>query len=145
MVPLLQTPANEVNARFSPGRTPRWVAYQSNESGHNEVYVISMPGQPPGKWQISNGGGQTPRWRGDGRELYYMNPDNQTVMVVDIDSGPAFRAGTPRTLFKVERPSRFGAWEPAADGRQFLFAIGEQANSAVPITVVLNWQAALPK
>jgi len=145
-VPLLQTPANESNPRFSPGPgAPRWVAYQSNESGHNEVYVISMPGQPLGKWQISNGGGQTPRWRGDGRELYYMSPDNQTVMAVDIDNGPAFHAGTPRTLLKVERPARFGAWEPAADAKRFLFGIQEQANSAAPITVVLNWQVALPK
>jgi hypothetical protein len=74
-----------------------------------------------------------------------MGPDNQTVMGVDIESGPAFHAGTPRTLFKVERTARFAAWEPTADGKQFLFAVREQPNSSAPITVVLNWQAALAK
>jgi hypothetical protein len=145
-IPLLQTRSNETDGRFAPGPgAPRWLAYESDESGNNEIYVMAMPGQPPGKWQISNGGGGFPRWRGDGRELYYLGPDLQTIMAVDIEAGAPFRAGTPHALFKNDRRSQTAAWDPSADGKRFLFAIREQEAAPSQINVILNWQAALPK
>jgi len=141
---LQQTPADESVGRFSPGPgAPRWVAYQSNENGRNEIYVITMPGQPPGKWQISNGGGVQPHWRRDSRELHYLGPDARTIMAVDIDPGPPFRHGTPHVLFRVESLVGTQPLEPDADGQRFLLSIRLQSVSTVPITVVLNWQVGL--
>ena len=100
-ISLLQTQADEQSARFLPGSgAPKWVAYESNESGANEIYVMAMPGQPQGKWQVSNGGGSNPRWRADGRELFYLASDNRTIMAVDIDFRQSFRASAPHSLFK---------------------------------------------
>jgi Tol biopolymer transport system component len=145
-IPLLQTGSNEGGGRFAPGPgAPRWLAYTSNESGNYEIYVMAMPGQPPGKWQISNGGGGFPEWRGDGRELYYLGPDQQTTMAVDIEEGVTFRAGTPHALFKNDRRSQPGAWDPSADGKRFLLAVREPEAAPSLINVILNWQTALPK
>jgi len=68
----LSTPFNEQGGVFSPDG--RWVAYQSNESGRDEIYVRPFPG-PGGQWQVSTAGGSDPRWRPDGKELYYLAPD----------------------------------------------------------------------
>jgi eukaryotic-like serine/threonine-protein kinase len=144
-IPLLQTQSNEQQGTFSPGPMPRWVAYQSDESGHFEVYVMPMPGGLPGKWQISNGGGQTPRWRRDGRELYYIESDSRTIMAVDVNPGPGFSPGTPHALFKANRLRGVAAWDVSADGQKFLISLlGEEASTS-PINVVLNWQAGLKK
>jgi Tol biopolymer transport system component/predicted Ser/Thr protein kinase len=145
-VPLVQSPFADTGARFMPGAGgPKFVSYVSNESGRQEVYVATMPGQPSGKWQVSNGGGISPRWRRDGRELFYQNVALQTIMAVDIDPGPPFRAGTPRALFKIENMGANGAIEPAADGQRFLITTRSNVVSNAPITVVLNWQAMLRK
>jgi Tol biopolymer transport system component len=85
----LQTSFNVGVARFSPDG--RWVAYQSNESGRNEVYVAPFPG-PGGKWQVSTAGGTFPRWRNDGRELYYLAPDNR-LMTASVNGENAAFSG----------------------------------------------------
>lgn len=141
---LLRTPANEGRGVFSPGPgPPRWIAYQSAESGSAEVYVMSMPGEPLGKWQISNGGGGNPHWRKDGRELFYILPDLQTVMAVEIDPGLQFRPGAPHMLFRLPRPA--ASEDISSDGKRFLFAFNGSAEPASTITVELNWQAGLKK
>jgi Tol biopolymer transport system component len=78
--PFLRTPFTEMAGRFSPGPEghPRWIAYVSNESGRNEVYVRAFP-DSGAKWLVSNQGGMVPRWRGDGKELFYLSPGDGVV------------------------------------------------------------------
>src|SRR5262249_29115979 len=93
--PLVQTSFDELQGVFSPDG--RWVAYASNESGAFEVYVQAFPDMQA-KRLVSRGGGTEPRWRADGRELFYVSADRR-LMVVPTTIGPAFEAGTPETLF----------------------------------------------
>jgi Tol biopolymer transport system component len=144
LTPFLQTPANEGQGRFSPTK-PMRVAYTSEESGQNEIYVMNMPGGPAGKWQISTEGGYAPRWRGDGRELYYVTPDQRSIMAVDIEPGTVFRAGTPHVLFKAPSPI-LGAvtdmgFAVTRDGQKFLLALPGEEYGAPSIQVILHWQA----
>src|SRR5712692_3112352 len=86
--PFLQHSYEEMSACFSPsaaGEAPRWIAYASNETGHREVYVRDFPAGSH-KWQVSNQGGLLPRWRHDGRELFYLTPDG-TLMAVTVNPG----------------------------------------------------------
>jgi serine/threonine-protein kinase len=125
---------NEV--QFSPGPvgSPRWVAYQSNESGRNEIYVVPYPG-PGGKSQISTDGGTTPRWASNGRELFYRNGDK--VMAVEVQTGAAFSTGTPKTLFE-----KAGQYDVAPDGKRFLMVKAQAAaaqGQQNELQVVVNW------
>ena len=92
--PFLQTPANELVPRFSPDG--RWIAYRSDESGTEEIYVRPFPSSAGGKWQISTGGGLYGIWSNNGRELFYETADNR-IMVMDYTvNGDAFVPGKPR-------------------------------------------------
>jgi eukaryotic-like serine/threonine-protein kinase len=148
--PFLVTEFNEGAVRFSPDG--HWVAYCSDESGHWEVYVRSFAlnsagtaVEAGGKWQISNGFGYGPRWRGDGRELYYRDRDGQ-VMAAEIATKPEFKPGKPEPLgFAVAVGIYSGlAWVASADGRRFLVA-APKSNRPEPYTVILNWQVSLKK
>ncbi len=150
LLPLLVSPVNEGQGRFETGPgTPKWVAYISEESGTNELYVMTMPGSTSGKWQISNGGAYAPRWAREGRELFYIGPDLRTVMAVEVEPGPVFRPGPPHALFKLptringSRAANDQAFAVSPDGNTFLVAMEEQASAASSINVVLNWQAEL--
>jgi len=126
-----------MRACFSPDG--RWIAYQSNESGRAEIYVASYSG-PAGKWQISTSGGIDPAWSRDGKELYFLSPD-QHFMVVPILPGATFTPGTPRFLFHVQTETglRRNVYTVSPDGKRFLFLlpIGE---SNTPMTVTVNWR-----
>jgi Tol biopolymer transport system component len=141
----LQTEFQEQRGSFSPDG--RWIAYMSNESGTQEVYVrpfspnATTESASGGKWMISKGGGN-PHWRSDGKELFY-NDGGGAQMAVDITADKAFQAGTPRRLFPT--PGFLTPPDSAADGKRFLFALPDGANTQTPITVVLNWQAGLKK
>jgi Tol biopolymer transport system component len=145
-VALLQTPSNERQAAFSPDG--HWIAYSSDESGRSEVYVMRFT--PPGslsaadKWRVSKDGGAFPKWRADGKELYFSGP-NQTVMAVEVSANSTFQAGIPKSLFKL--PAGSGNLTVTGDGRRFLAAlpVPQQATQVTPITVVLNWEAALKR
>jgi Tol biopolymer transport system component len=147
--PLLATPANETGARISPDG--RWIAYVSDESGRNEVYVTSFP-EVRGSTRISTDGGTQPEWRRDGRELFYRTPGRKLI-AVPVKTGVAFDAGAPKELFEL--PAEPPAWiqggidqrvyAPSADGERFLIAVPVDEESSSPITVVLNWTAALKK
>jgi eukaryotic-like serine/threonine-protein kinase len=144
-VPYLQTPFNDLYGRFSPDG--KWMAYQSDESGQYQVYVQAIP--PNGvKYQISAAGGYVPQWRRDGKELYYLSAD-QKLMAVPIKLGSAVEPGTPQPLFPVPAfLSSYLAYAPSRDGQRFLVnapAGGESAAAAPPVTVVLNWQAAIKR
>jgi Tol biopolymer transport system component len=140
--PYLQTDANEAAAKLSPNG--QWLAYQSDESKRNEIYVTTFP-QPGGKWQVSTSGGSYPVWSRDGKELFYVGADRK-MMAVDVKSGPKFDPGVPRSLFDVRADlTAFGAgYDVGKDGR-FLIPVSVEQSGAQPITVVLNWQAGLRK
>ena len=137
------------NGHFSPDG--HLVAYASDESGRNEVYVRTFSpvsaadsGNMGGKWLISTAGGNEPRWRGDGKELYYIAPDG-TLMSVDISESPVFRAGVPKPLFQAPPYSGYVSenhWDVTRDGQRFLFA---EQDVQAPFTVVLNWPSLLKK
>jgi serine/threonine protein kinase len=145
--PVVKTPSNELTGHFSPDG--RFIVYMSNESGRQEIYVQSFPpGSNSGKWLISRGTLGMPRWRSDGREIFYLSPDGW-MMAVPVEAGPVFRAGSPQQLFQV--PNVFlrvatnpGAMADAApDGKRFLLAM--PAASREEFNVMLNWQAGFAK
>jgi eukaryotic-like serine/threonine-protein kinase len=145
--PFLRTQFNESSGRFSPDG--RWIAYTSDESGRDEIYVREFSSgsahgywDAAGKWLISKDGGTEPRWRGDGKELFYVASDGK-FMSVDIRAKPLFEAGAPRPLFQLP-PGVIGG-EVTADGRRFLIGVPLAQSASVPFTVVLNWQTALKK
>jgi hypothetical protein len=129
-------------ARFSPDG--RWVAYDSNETGSYEIYVRPFP--PPagggGKWMVSQTGGALPRWRRDGKELFYLRLDGE-LMAADVSSsGAAFVHGTPKPLFKATYAN---GWDVSADGKRFLRTVAGTETPQSPFNVVLNWMSILKK
>ncbi len=139
--PFLRTEFDEFDGQFSPDG--RWMAYTSNESGKNEVYVQSFPG-PGGKWQVSTAGGSYPRWRRDGKELFYVAPGNK-LMSVEVKTGAMFEAGVPRLLFaspmkRVGRP-----YDVSSDGQRFLINLAVGEESSRPITLIQNWTAGIKR
>jgi serine/threonine protein kinase len=142
---VVQTPYNDAQGQFSPDG--RWVAYQSNESGRVEVYVVSFP-DTSAKWQVSNGGGDWPRWSADGREIFYLS-DNR-LMAVPFGSGArGVELGSPQTLFTADlRRSAFGGsngypYDVAPDGRRFLLNALAGSRASATFTLVVNWHAGL--
>jgi eukaryotic-like serine/threonine-protein kinase len=134
----LQTTFNEGNAVFSPDG--RWVAYQSNESGKGEVYIMPFP-QPGGKWQVSQGGGLNPRWRPDGQAVFYRTPDDKLMEASVSAKGSALEVGTPKQIAKVAFAELGGTgwvYDVAPKGDRFIFLRPEQAAST-PVTLVTHW------
>ena len=145
--PLLRTEFNERSGQFSPDG--HWIAYTSDESGSDETYVREFSsgsaqgsGDAAGKWLISKGGGTDPRWRGDGRELFYVASDGK-LMSVDISAKPVFAAGASRPLFQL--PPGVSGVDVTADGSRFLIGVPVAQSASVPFTVVLNWATTLKK
>jgi Tol biopolymer transport system component len=131
-----------ISARFSPDG--RWVAYDSNESGSYEVYVVPFPSPAGGggKRMVSQTSGAFPRWRRDGKELFYLRLDGE-LMAADVSSsGAAFEHGTPKPLFKATYGS---GWDVSADGKRFLFTVAGTETPQSPFNVVLNWMSILKK
>jgi eukaryotic-like serine/threonine-protein kinase len=148
--PFLQTDASESQAQFSPTESNgvRMVAYTSNESGHDEVYLRTFPDSGR-KDIVSTAGGHSPRWRADGKELFYVAAD-RSIMTVAVGAG-GNPSGAPTALFAV--PAGFGSldatgsrgrapWAVTPDGQRFLFAAPTGQTTQTPFTVVLNWPAA---
>jgi Tol biopolymer transport system component len=136
--PFLTTKANEFQAQFSPDG--RFLAYASDESGAYQVYVQPFP-PTGGKWQVSTGGGVQPRWRGDGKELFYIAPD-RSLMAVEVKTNPALSFSAPRTLFltrvhALTEGQVRNAYDVSADGQRFLMVIRPE-EASTPFTLVLN-------
>jgi Tol biopolymer transport system component len=136
--PFLQSAFNEILGRFSPDG--RWIAYVSNESGKEEVYVVPFPG-PGGKWQISTAGGRAPLWTRGGREIVYQAPGDE-IMAVEVRAAPTFQAGIPKALFKTHlRPPPGGQFDVTPDGERFLVNLRPAEEISDPVTLVQNWAA----
>ena len=134
------------SGQFSPDQ--KWVAYSSNESGKWEVYVTSFP-DAKGKWQVSSGGGVQPRWRGDGKELFYLSADGK-LMAAPIRAGATFDAGAPVVLFQANAKEPVATseqlmYDVSKDGQRFLINTQVRNADTQPMTVVLNWLAGLTK
>jgi hypothetical protein len=136
----LRTSFQEIDAHFQPVQAgiSKWIAYTSDETGRMEVYVRRFSGraESPGgsaKWRVSNGGGEQPRWRADGLELYYTKPD-LTIVAVEVHPGHMFAAGRVEELFR--RPP--GHMVVAGDTK-FMVARPVEYGQATPVTIVLNW------
>jgi Tol biopolymer transport system component len=142
------TEFNEMHAQVAPDS--HWVAYDSDEMGRPEIYVRSFPpgDGKDGKWVVSTNGGAQPRWRADGKELYYVAPGN-TIMAVDVTTSPTFRSATPHALFSssglVAGDSRRFHYDVTGDGKRFLMIAPVEGGTPEAATVVLNWDDSLKK
>jgi len=141
--PYLRTPFNDRWGRFSPESPPRWVTYESDETGVREVYIQAFP-EPRGATRISTGGGQYPQWGAGGREIFYVSPDNK-LMVVSLKLGAdTVEPSAPRELFPL--PAVEVGWSPydaTPDGQRLLVRASPERGASQPLTVIVNWPALL--
>jgi hypothetical protein len=124
------------------------MAYASNETGNMAVYVSPFP-SANGKWQVSSAGGQEPRWRQDGKELFYLSADGK-MMAVAVTAGASFEAGSPVALFQTHRRQQVSAqdvfsYDVNADGQKFLINTKVDEANAAPLSVLLNWASEMEK
>ena len=136
--PLLSTPSEETQAMFSPDG--RWIAFTSNRSGRDEVYVKPYPGEG-GIVPISADGGSQPVWGRDGTELFYRNGDK--MMVVPVQKEPTFKAQAPRLLFEGSYSDGYSGlvsnYDVSPDGQRFVMVTEAEGETFPQIRVVLNW------
>jgi Tol biopolymer transport system component len=143
--PVVKTEFDERNATFSPDG--RWIAYQSNESGKYEIYIRRFPGTGgQSQFKVSTNGGAQPRWRSDGKELYYLALDDQLMAVsIQLQNGSGIAAGPPAPLFTslvVGGPVQPNLqYTVSRDGKRFLVHTRAESTEMTPITVILNWKA----
>jgi eukaryotic-like serine/threonine-protein kinase len=149
-VPFLQTEFNEMMGQLSPDS--HWMAYTSDQSGRREVYVRPFP-PADGQWTISGAGGEQPRWRGDGKELFYVAADGKMMAVpVKAVAGPkpVFEAGAPVALFEAHIAptvtNNIVNYDVTMDGKRFLITTPSNSVASSPmLNVVVNWNAGLKK
>jgi Tol biopolymer transport system component len=150
LVPVIHTSFDETAGQFSPDG--RWVAYQSNESRPVQIYILPFSG-PGGPRQVTTSGGSQPRWRPDGKELFYVGLDGRLMAVpIEVGTDRQLQAGAAVALFKTQLATgpninsggtgSRAQYAVAPDGR-FLMNITLEGSAPPPITVVLNWDAAL--
>jgi eukaryotic-like serine/threonine-protein kinase len=145
--PILQTPAIETNPALSPDG--HWLAYESAESGRPEVLVTRFPGSRTAvdaaapRWQVSTQGGSRPRWSADGRVVFYVSLDDQSILRADVRTSAAgFESDLPRVFAEVPvMPVARSPFDVSADGR--LLLLERTISRGVPLAVVKNWTAAL--
>ncbi len=139
MIPLIHDPANHSHGQVS--RDGKWLAYASDESGNWEIYVTTFPGVQ-GKWQVSQGGGTEPRWRGDGREIFYIDANGKMISVPVTTDG-SFSSGSPQELFAIRSRAPISStdlysYDVSKDGRRFIVNKYQKPISVEPLTIVLN-------
>jgi eukaryotic-like serine/threonine-protein kinase len=143
-VPFLNTEFRTQQGQFSPNG--RWVAYLSLESGRKEIYVQGFAldsSQPRGKWQVSVDGGEMPRWRRDGKELFFQFGDTHFAVDVKTD-GPTFQAGIPKPLFSapalVSNTVGGSQFVVTRNGQRFLVFVAAEKTNGQPLDVLVNWR-----
>ena len=135
--PYLTSEFDEHRAKLSPDGN--WLAYASNETSRDEVYVQSFP-SPGNKWRVSVNGGSRPVWRRDGKELFYIAPDRK-LMVAAVTPKPRFQTGQPAPLFET-RLSLTRFFDVTPDGNKFLL-VDPMQDAATPMTLLVDWTAAI--
>jgi len=144
--PFLAGKASETNGMISPDG--KWVAYASNDSGEWEIYVTTFPGAQ-GQWQVSPGGGTEPRWRGDGKEIFYVDPKGM-LTAVPVNAGATFSTGSASALFQLHGRAQISntdlyTYDVSKDGKRFLVNRYVAPDRVEPLTVVLNAAASTRK
>jgi eukaryotic-like serine/threonine-protein kinase len=142
----LKANASLNNAQFSPDG--KWVVYSSNESGRWDVYLTSFP-DARGKWQVSTNGGEQPRWRGDGKEIYFLSADAKLI-AASVDTKTEFESGMPTVLFQTDPRERVATteviiYDVSRDGQRFLVNTNYNNGSEHPMSLVLNWKSEMKK
>jgi hypothetical protein len=138
-VPFQKGRGNQVDGQISPDG--RWVAYASDESGTWEIYVTTFP-SAAGKWQVSRGGGTEPRWRGDGKEIFYVAPGGM-ITFVPVSTLGEFSTGSPTALFQFHGRAPISStdsfsYDVTKDGKRFLVNRYVKPEKITPLTIVLN-------
>ncbi len=144
--PFVQTDANESDGRFSPDG--RWIAYTSNESGRNEIYIrLLSRASGSSRWLVSIAGGTGPRWRRDGKELFYLSAENSIMSAEMALSGTAAEISNVHRLFDAPSivQTVFPSYDAALNGKSFLINLQNEVQNQTPLTLVVNWDAALKK
>jgi Tol biopolymer transport system component len=142
--PVVQTEFDQSGAVVSPDG--KWLAYDSDASGRFEVYITAFPGTGA-KWQVSTGGGLSPKWRRDGKEVFFLDVSDN-VVAVDVNTvGNTVRLGTPHVLFHSAEGQTLqgGAYDVTADGKKFIVNDADLSEESQPLTLVQNWTAELNK
>jgi Tol biopolymer transport system component len=143
--PFLQSPATEIQGQFSPDG--KWIAYTSDESGTDQVYVRAFAGGPASgaKLPVSTGIGRQPRWRGDGREIFYVAGDGKMMAVAVKPSASSLELGAPAPLFDahllIAASSPRFHYDVSRDGQQFYLLERDKTVKSDPVTVLVDWQA----
>ena len=142
--PLVQSEFDDLDPVFSPDC--KWVAYTSDDDGQLEVYITHFP-DATGKYQVSTSGGVNPRWRGDGKELFFISPQDRNLNSVSVaQRGNGLELGTAHTLFATHAVSQgLGPFDVTADGQRFLVNGENIQVTNEPVTLVVNWDAELKK
>ena len=143
---LIRTTFSERNGEVSPGG--QWLAYESDESGRQEIYVRPFPDINGGRWQVSTGGGRMPLWSRDGKELFYVSPDG-TMMLTRVDARQTWVATTPVQLFRGDYRFATGAntrtFDITPDGKRFLMIKDSPTNTQASIVVVEHFDEELKR
>jgi serine/threonine-protein kinase len=135
----LRTPFQETMSQISPNS--RYLAYRSNESGRQEIYVRPFP-EGSGKWQVSTNGGHAPRWAANGTELFYH--EGTTLMAVDVSTSGTFTSGRPQRLFETPNLGesfQIHPYDVFPDGKRFLMIDRDTSAAANAVRIVENWVA----
>lgn len=152
--PLVKTPFLEVDARISPDG--KWIAYQSNETGSWEIYIIPFtpPSEDPssaaeptrgGKWQVSTHGGSQVKWRGDGKEVFFVSGGDSKITAVEISvTNNGLEIGAATSLFQVNQPAGIDPFDVSPDGEWFVVNTSNVQGSS-PINLIVNWETELIK
>lgn len=141
--PIVESHSNKQNPTFSPDG--RWLAYDSDESGRWEVYIVGFP-QGEGKWQVSTGGGQQPRWRRDGRELFFLATGNKLMAAEVREKAVSPEIGAPQSLFQITPDANpYRSYDVTGDGKKFVVVTHPPEQYAKAITIISNWTALLEK
>jgi Tol biopolymer transport system component len=146
MTPFLTTKTSETNGQISPDG--KWVAYASNESGDWEIYVTTFP-TAAGKWQVSQSGGSEPRWRGDGKEIFYIGAGG-TLTAVPVSTTGTFASGNPTPLFHTQLRAQVSStdqftYDATKDGQRFLVNRYAKPPQVAPLRIILNATAPAAK
>ena len=140
--PLAQREFRSASGKFSPEHSPRWIIYDSDETGKYEVFVQSFP-DPAVKVQVSTGGGRSPRWGAGGREIFYDG--NRRLMAVELKlTGNTVLPSEPRELFPLPEIGDLQSFDVTADGQK-IFVMMPKEEPGRPLTVILNWTALLDR